>query len=180
MSIVGKNPIEIPDGVDTKLDGDMIRVKGPRGDLSHAFPKGVMVVIADGKILVERSSDAKKDKELHGLTRSLIFNMVNGISQGYKRIIEIKGIGYKAQVKGSKLIFALGHSHPVEYEVPKGVNVAVDDKQVTITLSGIDKQLLGQVAANIKKLRVPDAYKGKGIRYAGERLKLKAGKTGKK
>ncbi|MDI6801758.1 MAG: 50S ribosomal protein L6 [Thermodesulfovibrionales bacterium] len=180
MSRIGKKPIEIPQGVNVELKNDSIKVKGSKGDLSYVLPEGVKVSVSDSKILVERSSESKLNRALHGLARSLISNMVNGVSQGYKRVLEISGIGYRAQVKGNKLIFTLGYSHPVEYELPSGVAATVDEKQTTITLSGIDKQILGQVAANIRGLRSPDSYKGKGIRYAGERIKLKAGKTGKK
>ncbi|MEK7197658.1 MAG: 50S ribosomal protein L6, partial [Nitrospirota bacterium] len=128
----------------------------------------------------ERSSEEKNVRALHGLTRSLIANMVSGVSTGYQRVLEISGTGYRAQVQGNKLVLALGYSHPVEFELPAGVKAAVDQKQVQITLTGIDKQQIGQISANLKALRPPDAYKGKGVRYAGQRLKLKVGKAGKK
>jgi large subunit ribosomal protein L6 len=180
MSRIGKQPLDIPQGVNVELKNDMVRVKGPKGELSYSLPEGIKASFVDGRLLVERGSDTKVDRALHGLARSLLSNMVNGVSRGYERVLEITGIGYRAQVKGNKIVFTLGYSHPVEFELPAGVSAKVDEKQTTITLSGIDKQLLGQVAANIKELRAPDAYKGKGIRYAGERIKLKAGKTGKK
>lgn len=180
MSRIGKKPIEIPNGVSVVQRQDVVTVKGPKGELSYALPEGIGISVTDGMILVERTSDSKFSRALHGLARSLISNIVLGVSRGYERVLEISGVGYRAQVKGSKLLFTLGYSHPVEFELPSGVSAKVDDKQTTITLSGIDKQLLGQVAANIKELRAPDAYKGKGVRYAGQRLKLKAGKTGKK
>ncbi|MEW6118206.1 MAG: 50S ribosomal protein L6 [Nitrospirota bacterium] len=180
MSRIGKKPIEIPQGINVEIQQDVIKVKGPKGELSYTFPEGLKITSADGRIVIERSQDSKTDRALHGLARSLISNMVNGVSQGYTRVLEITGIGYRAQVKGSKIAFTLGYSHPVEFQLPAGITAKVDEKQTTITLSGIDKQLLGQVAANIKELRAPDAYKGKGIRFAGERIKLKAGKTGKK
>lgn len=180
MSRIGKKPIVIPQGVNIELKKDTIKVKGPKGELNYAFPDGVKVSVSDAHIQVDRMSDTKVDRALHGLARSLISNMVGGVAQGYKRVLEITGIGYRSQVKGNKVVFTLGYSHPVEYELPAGVTAAVDEKQTTVTLSGIDKQAVGQVAANIRKLRSPDAYKGKGIRYAGERIKLKAGKTGKK
>lgn len=180
MSRVGKKPIEIPQGINVEITRDVVKVKGPKGELSYTFPEGMKISASEGKIVVQRKSDDKVDRALHGLARSLISNMVNGVSHGYNRVMEITGIGYRAQVKGNKIMFTLGYSHPVEYDLPPGVTAKVDEKQTTITLSCIDKQLLGQVAANIRKLRSPDSYKGKGIRYAGQRLKLKAGKTGKK
>jgi large subunit ribosomal protein L6 len=180
MSRIGKQPIELPPNVIVDISNDTVKVKGPKGELSYTLPEGVTVVKTDSRIIVERTSDSKVAKALHGLARSLISNMVNGVSSGYEKVLEITGIGYRAQVKGNKIIFTLGYSHPIEYELPTGVSAKVDEKQTTITLSCIDKQLLGQVAANIKSLRMPDAYKGKGVRYSGERIKLKAGKTGKK
>ncbi|HEX8948957.1 MAG TPA: 50S ribosomal protein L6 [Dissulfurispiraceae bacterium] len=180
MSRIGKKPIEIPQGLNVEVKQDVIKVKGPKGELSYTFPEGMKVSVSDGKIQVQRSSDTKVDRALHGLARSLISNMVSGVSQGYTKVLEITGVGYRAQVKGNKISFTLGYSNPVEYELPTGVSAKVDEKQTSITLNCIDKQLLGQVAANIRKLRPPDAYKGKGIRYSGQRLKLKAGKTGKK
>jgi large subunit ribosomal protein L6 len=138
------------------------------------------MALSEGKLSVHRSGDLKEDRSLHGLTRSLVSNMVAGVSQGYERVLEISGVGYRAQVQGNKVMFTLGYSHPVEYQLPEGVNAAVDQKQTTLTLKGIDKQQLGQIAANIRALRSPDIYKGKGVRYAGERLKLKVGKAGKK
>lgn len=180
MSRVGKKPIELPQGVKVELNQNVIKVKGSKGELSYNFPEGIKISVDGEKLMLDRSSELKTDRALHGLARSLVSNMVSGVSAGYKRVMEITGIGYRAQVKGNKITFSLGYSHPVEYELPSGVAAAIDEKQTTITLTGIDKQLLGQVAANIKELRFPDAYKGKGIRYAGERIKLKAGKTGKK
>ncbi|MBZ0158305.1 MAG: 50S ribosomal protein L6 [Alphaproteobacteria bacterium] len=180
MSRIGKKPIELAQGINVEVKEDVVRVKGPKGELAYTFPEGVKITVADGKILVERGFETKEGRALHGLARSLVANMVTGVSQGYTRTLEIKGIGYRAQVRGTTLSFTLGYSHPVEFQLPQGVAATVDEKQTTVTLSGIDKQLLGQVAANIRKLRSPDAYKGKGIRYAGEKIKLKAGKTGKK
>jgi large subunit ribosomal protein L6 len=180
MSRIGKKPIEIPQGVNVEIKNDIIKVKGPKGELNYNPPASIRLSASEGLVTVERSSDTKTDKSLHGLVRSLISNMMTGVSQGYKKVLEISGVGYRAQAKENKMLFTLGYSHSVEYELPAGVTAVVDDRQTTITLSGIDKQILGQVAANIKELRSPDAYKGKGIRYAGERIKLKAGKTGKK
>lgn len=180
MSRIGKKPVDIPKGVEIKLDDAIVRVKGPKGEISSKCPEGVKISVNEGKILVERTDDAKNVRALHGLTRSLIANMVSGVSTGYQRVLEIVGTGYKAQVQGNKLLLALGYSHPVEFELPSGVKAAVDPKQTRITLTGIDKQQIGQLAANLRALRPPDAYKGKGIRYAGERFKLKVGKAGKK
>ena len=156
MSRIGKKPIDIPGGVDIKLEGQTIRVKGPKGELSWEFPRAVTVSQGKGKILIERASDSKTDRSLHGLSRSLVANMVKGVSQGYQRILEISGVGYRAQVQGSKVSLTLGYSHPVDFQLPPGISAAVDQKQTTVTLSGIDKQQLGQVAANIRALRSPD------------------------
>ncbi len=180
MSRIGKKPIDISSGLDVKIDGNTIRVKGPKGELTWDCPQGISVSQGEGKIFVQRSGDSKLDRSLHGLSRSLVANMVTGVSRGYQRVLEITGIGYRAQVQGGKILLSLGYSHPVEFQLPHGITAAVDQKQTTITLSGIDKQLLGQVAANLRALRTPDIYKGKGVRYAGERLKLKVGKAGKK
>ncbi|TAL26079.1 MAG: 50S ribosomal protein L6 [Nitrospirae bacterium] len=180
MSRIGKKPIDIPKGVDIKVDDSTVKVKGPKGETASKYPTGIKVSVNEGKILVERSSEEKNVRALHGLTRSLIANMVSGVSSGYQRVLEISGTGYRAQVQGNKLVLALGYSHPIEFELPAGLKAAVDQKQVQITLTGIDKQQIGQIAANLKGLRAPDAYKGKGVRYAGQRLKLKVGKAGKK
>lgn len=182
MSRIGKKPVEIPGGVDVKLLGDnTIKVKGPKGELSWDYPMGpTSVTIKENKLYVERADDTKKVKALHGLTRNLIANMISGVTQGYKRVLEIVGVGYRAQVQGSKIMLTLGYSHPIEFQLPEGITAAVDQKQVQLTLTGIDKQKLGQTVANLRALRSPDAYKGKGLRHAGERLKLKVGKAGKK
>ena len=180
MSRIGEKPINIPQGVKIEVKQDLIKVKGPKGELTYNFPEGIKISVADDKIAVGRGNDSQSHRALHGLARSLVSNMVSGVSQGYTRVLEITGIGYRAQVKGGKLSFTLGYSHPIEYELPAGIKAVVDEKQTTITLSGTDKQLLGQVAANVRELRSPDSYKGKGVRFSGERIKLKAGKTGKK
>ena len=180
MSRIGKKPVDVPSGVDVKLLGSNIKIKGPKGELNWSFPAGTSVSLKDNKVIVERADDMKKTRALHGLTRSLISNMVQGVTQGYQRVLDIVGVGYRAQVQGSKIMLTLGYSHPIEFQLPEGIKAAVDQKQVQITLTGTDKQKIGQVAANLKSLRKPDVYKGKGIRFAGERLKLKVGKTGKK
>ncbi|MBI5102786.1 MAG: 50S ribosomal protein L6 [Nitrospirae bacterium] len=180
MSRIGKKPVEIPAGVDIKLSGNDIKIKGPKGELNWSFPDGTNVSVQEKEIIVGRRDDVKQTRALHGLTRSLIFNMVEGVTKGYQRVLDIVGVGYRAQVQGGKIVLSLGYSHPIEFQLPDGVTAAVDQKQVQLTLTGIDKQKLGQVAANLRSLRSPDAYKGKGVRYSGERLKLKVGKTGKK
>ncbi len=180
MSRIGRKPVEIPSGVEVKVEANNIFVKGPKGSLSWGFPEGIDVSVVDGKVVVTRRGDSKNEKALHGLSRSLIANMITGVSKGYQRVLEIHGIGYRAQVQGNRLLLTLGYSHPVEYQLPEGISATVDQKQTMITLTGTDKHLLGQVAANLRALRPPDPYKGKGIRYAGERLKLKVGKAGKK
>jgi large subunit ribosomal protein L6 len=180
MSRVGKNPIQIPTGVDVKLQGNIVSVKGPKGELRWNIPSGISVSMQDKSITVKRPSDAKQDKALHGTVRNIIANMVTGTSAGYQRVLDISGVGYRAQVQGKKIVFTLGYSHPVEFQLPEGINAEVDKKQTQITLQGIDKQVMGQVAANIRGLRAPDIYKGKGVRYANEYIKLKVGKAGKK
>jgi large subunit ribosomal protein L6 len=144
------------------------------------FPSRIKVSLEGNTVIIERGSDEKRDCALHGLTRSIVANMVTGVSQGYTKVLSIVGVGYKAQVLENKIVFSLGYSHPVEFPMPDGIKATVDQKQVQLTLTGIDKQKIGQFAANIRKLRPPDVYKGKGVRYAGERLKLKVGKAGKK
>jgi large subunit ribosomal protein L6 len=180
MSRIGKKPIDIPAGVDVKLLDNTIKVKGPKGELQWSLPSGTKASVAENRILVERENDLKKNRALHGLSRNLVANMVTGVTTGYQRVLEIVGVGYRAQVQGSKIVLSLGYSHPVEFNLPDGITAAVDQKQTQITLTGIDKQKIGQIAANLKAIRKPDIYKGKGVRFAGQRLKLKAGKTGKK
>jgi large subunit ribosomal protein L6 len=179
MSRVGKNPISIPSGVDVKLQGNLITVKGPKGELKWNFAAGMKVDVQDNNIVVERPSEAKQFRALHGTTRSIIANMVTGASTGYEKVLEINGVGYRAQVQGQKINFILGYSHPIEFQLPEGITAEVDKKQVLLTLRGIDKHLIGQVSANIRSLRPPNVYKGKGIRFAGEVIKLKVGKSGK-
>lgn len=179
MSRIGKKPVELPKGVDFKIQGRLLRIKGPKGELSWEHPERIKVKVEEDKAVVERPDDSKQSRAFHGLTRSLIQNMVTGVSEGYKKDMEIIGVGYKAQVQGNKILFSLGYSHPVEYVLPEGIKAEVDKKQVLLSLEGIDKQQIGQVAADIRGLRPPDSYKGKGIRYVGERIKLKAGKAAK-
>lgn len=180
MSRIGKKPIEIPKGVTVNVNGSAVLVKGPKGEHSTNCPDGIKIVIDGDKMVLERKNDEKNTLALHGLMRSLMFNAIAGVAKEYEKVLEISGTGYRAQVQGNKIMLSLGFSHPVEFELPKGIKAAVDQKQTTITLSGSDKQQLGQIAVNLRSVRPPDMYKGKGVRYAGERLKLKVGKAGKK
>lgn len=180
MSRIGKIPVDIPGGVEVSVRGRLITAKGPRGELSWSHPDRVSVKVREGKALVERADDTKPSRAQHGLARNLLQNMVTGVSQGYTRVLEITGVGYRAQVQGDKVVFSVGYSKPVEYTLPEGVKAEVDKKQVVLTLTGIDKQRLGQTAADLKAIRPPDSYKGKGVRYRGEHIKLKAGKAAKK
>ncbi len=179
MSRIGKNPITVPDGVDIKLQGNHVFVKGPKGELDWSYPGRLTVSMEDKRIVVQRPDESKEMRSLHGTVRSIIANMVTGTSAGYQKVLEINGVGYRAQVQGQKITFTLGFSHPIEFLLPEGINAEVDKKQTLLTLNGIDKQLIGQVAANIRSLRPPNVYKGKGIRFAGEQIKLKVGKAGK-
>ncbi len=180
MSRVGRNPIQIPSGVNIRTEGSFVSVKGPKGVLEWNIPAGINISVQGDSIEVVRSAETKQFKALHGTVRNIIANMVIGTSIGYKKILDISGVGYRAQVQGNKILFTLGYSHPVEYQLPEGISAEVDKKQVQITIQGIDKQVMGQVAANIRSLRAPDIYKGKGVRYANEFIKLKVGKAGKK
>lgn len=180
MSRIGKQPIEIPKDVNIRINNLDVMVKGPKGELSWTAPDRIRVKVEGNNILLERTDDSKVDRALHGLSRSLLNNMVIGVTAGYQKVLEITGTGFRASVQGGKVTFTLGYSHPVEFQLPEGIKAAVDQKQTQLTLTGIDKQLLGQVAADIKSLRKPDIYKGKGIKFAGQRIKLKVGKAGKK
>jgi large subunit ribosomal protein L6 len=178
MSRIGKKPVEIPAGVEVKLSGNSLRVKGPKGELSREFHPKMAIRQEGASIVVERASDHRMDRSLHGLTRTLINNMVSGVTKGFERVLEINGVGYKAEVKGNVLVLNMGYSHPVNFELPKGVSAAVE-KATTIKLSSIDKELVGQVAANVRAVRKPEPYKGKGIKYAEETILRKEGKKGK-
>ncbi len=180
MSRIGKKPVELPKGVELKVSGRAISAKGPKGELNWTHPDRVSVAVKDGRAVVSNLDDTKKSRSQWGLVRSILDNMVTGVAEGYTRVLEITGVGYRAQVQGEKIVLSLGYSHPVEFQLPRGITAEVDKKQVVLTLTGIDKQLIGQAAADIKGLRPPDAYKGKGVRYRGERIRLKAGKAAKK
>lgn len=178
MSRIGRKPITVPSGVNVDLKDNVATVKGPKGQLQRRLPPEMTVSIDDGTITVTRPSDAGKHRALHGLTRTLINNMVEGVTNGFSKSLEIRGVGYKAEptAKGARLV--VGYSHPVNYEAPDGVKISVDGAIVKI--EGIDKEKVGQVAAEIRKVRPPEPYKGKGIRYVGEQVRTKAGKTGAK
>ena len=177
MSRIGKKPIAIPKGVTVKVDGHAVEVKGPKGQMRQALPPGVTAVVEDGQLLTRKSSDDRALDKFHGLARSLVNNAVLGVTDGWKRELDIVGVGYRAELKGQQMTLALGYSHPVVFDVPKGIDVTID-KQTHITVAGVDRQLVGQVAANLRSLRKPDPYQQKGVRYTGEVLKKKAGKTG--
>jgi large subunit ribosomal protein L6 len=179
MSRIGKLPIPVPSGVDVQIDGRTVRVKGPRGELSHTVVEPITVERGeDGALLVRRPDDERESRSRHGLSRTLIANMVTGVTQGYSKTLEIVGTGYRVQARGGDLEFALGYSHPVPVPAPEGITFRVETP-TRFVVEGIDKQKVGEVAANIRKLRKPDPYKGKGVRYQGEVIRRKAGKTGK-
>ena len=179
MSRIGKKPIPLPQGVKYKVDGNTVLVEGPKGKVSALIAAGITLKTADGQLLVERASDSQA--AVHGLTRALVHNAVAGVTKGWTRELDIVGIGYRAELKGKgTVVFTLGYSHPVEFPLPTGIEVAIDPKQTHLTVSGVDRQKVGQVAADMRSLRKPDPYKNKGVRYSDERLKKKAGKTGAK
>jgi large subunit ribosomal protein L6 len=179
MSRIGKLPVPVPSGVDVSIDGRSVTVKGPKGTLSHVVAEPITVSQEDGTIAVARPDDERLSKSLHGLSRTLIANMVTGVTNGYIKTLEIVGTGYRVTAKGSDLEFALGYSHPVLVKAPEGITFRVETP-TRFAVEGIDKQKVGEVAANIRKLRKPDPYKGKGVRYQGEQIRRKAGKAGKK
>jgi large subunit ribosomal protein L6 len=178
MSRIGRMPVTVPSGVDVKIDGRAVTVKGPKGTLSLEVASPIEVAQNDGVITVTRPSDEGEIRALHGLSRSLIANMVIGVTDGYRKTMEIVGVGYRVQAKGKDLEFALGFSHPVPVPAPEGISFRVETP-TRFTVEGIDKQQVGEVAANIRKLRKPDPYKGKGVRYQGEQIRRKVGKAGK-
>ena len=181
MSRIGKKPIELPKGVDVKVEGVTVNVKGPKGELKRTFDSRLEIAREDGHLVVKRGSDDREMRALHGLTRALLANMVSGVSTGFTRQLEIgaESVGYRAEMSGKKLVLHLGYSHPIEMDPPEGIAFAADAKTRTITVSGSDKELVGEMAARVRKQRPPEPYKGKGIRYVGEKIKLKPGKAGK-
>jgi large subunit ribosomal protein L6 len=179
MSRIGKQPVPVPSGVDVVIDGQSVSVKGPKGALELAVAEPISVARGDdGAILVSRPDDERRSRSLHGLSRTLVANLITGVTEGYTTKMEIFGVGYRVQQKGSNLEFALGYSHPVLIEAPEGITFAVESP-TKFSVSGIDKQKVGQISSNIRRLRRPDPYKGKGVRYEGEQIRRKVGKTGK-
>jgi len=178
MSRIGKMPISIPAGVEVKIDGNDVSVKGPKGQLALTVADPITVALEDGKVIVTRPDDERISRSLHGLTRTLISNQIIGVTEGYTKGLEIVGTGYRVTAKGSDIEFALGYSHPILVKAPAGITFTIDGN-TKVTVSGIDKQAVGEVAANLRKLRKPEPYKGKGVRYAGEVVRRKAGKSGK-
>ena len=178
MSRIGRLPVTVPSGVDIAIDGQTVKVKGPKGELSHVVAEPITVEQGEGGLEVKRPDDARVSRSLHGLTRTLISNQIVGVTEGYSKGLEIVGTGYRVQAKGNSLEFALGYSHPITFDPPAGISFEVEGN-TKVTVRGIDKQAVGEVAANIRKLRKPEPYKGKGVRYVDERVRRKAGKAGK-
>ncbi|MEU4621699.1 50S ribosomal protein L6 [Actinoplanes sp. NPDC023801] len=179
MSRIGRKSIPVPAGVDVTITGQTVKVKGPKGELSHTVAEPITVSQDGGELVVNRPNDERRAKELHGLSRTLVANMIVGVTEGYKKTLEINGTGYRVTAKGKDLEFALGFSHPVLVPAPAGITFSVE-KPTQFTVAGIDKQLVGEISANIRKIRPPEPYKGKGVKYQGEVIRRKAGKAGKK
>jgi large subunit ribosomal protein L6 len=173
-------PVAIPKGVEVKRDGNVLKVKGPKGELSNRIPPGLSVAVEDNEIRIARSTDEPQERAYHGLLRSLVANSVTGVTKGFSKDLEIVGVGYKAEVKGKAIVFSIGYSHPVNFPIPEGIAIALDAKAGKLSVSGADRQQVGQTAAEIRKLRVPDPYKAKGIKYATEVIRRKVGKAGGK
>ena len=179
MSRIGKKPIPMPKGVRYTVQGNTVLVEGPKGKVNALLPTGISLVEKDGQLLAERQNDSQA--AIHGLARALVFNAVEGVTNGWKKELDVVGIGYRVEMKGKEMVvFTLGYSHPIEFPLPSGIEVAIDPKQTHLTVSGIDRQKVGQVAADMRSLRKPDPYKNKGVRYSDEKLKKKVGKTGAK
>lgn len=179
MSRIGRKPVVVPKGVTVQVQGNTVAVKGPRGELRRSLHPEMQLALANDQFTVTRPSDEKRHKALHGLTRTLVQNMVEGVSKGFSKSLEIQGVGYKAEAKPYGVNLIVGYSHPVKYEAPKGIKISVDNNTV-VKIEGADKELVGQVAAELRSVRPPEPYKGKGIRYIGEQVRRKAGKTGAK
>jgi len=180
VSRIGRMPVAIPQGVEIRSDGEFVRVKGPKGELASRIPPGIAVEVDQKEVRFARSNDEPQQRAWHGLVRSLVANSVEGVTKGFSRELEIVGVGYKAEVKGKAVVFALGYSHPINFPIPDGIAVALDAKAGKLTITGADRQKVGQTAAEIRKLRVPDPYKAKGIKYANEVIRRKVGKAGGK
>ncbi|MBN1660933.1 MAG: 50S ribosomal protein L6 [Anaerolineae bacterium] len=179
MSRIGKQPIPLPDKVEVNIRGNEVTVKGPRGQLSRAFDADMIIREKDGTLTVERPTDRAEHRALHGLTRALLANMVTGVSEGYKKVLEIEGTGYRAELQGETLVLYVGYSHPIEFRPPTGISFEVPRGGRMVTVQGIDKELVGEMAAKIRRQRPPEPYQGKGVRYQGERVRRKAGKAGR-
>jgi large subunit ribosomal protein L6 len=179
MSRVGRLPIEVPSGVDVEIKGTHVRVKGPKGELSHTFPPVVEIALEEGQVTVTRSSEEKFHRAMHGTARAVLNNMIVGVSAGFEKFLEIHGVGYRAEMSGKNMILSVGYSHPVEIIPPEGITFEVLERNNLIRVAGYDKQVVGQISAEIRKVRPPEPYKGKGIRYRGEYVRRKAGKAGK-
>ncbi len=178
MSRIGRMPVTVPAGVKVKIKGSEVTVEGSKGKLTREFHPDINIKEESGKLIVSRPTDNRQHRALHGLSRSLLANMVDGVTKGFEKNLELSGVGYRAQKTGDKLTLQIGYSHPVEFDPPKGIDITVDGN-TKIRVSGIDKELVGETAAEIRRIRIPDAYKGKGVKYAGEKLRLKPGKAGK-
>jgi len=179
VSRVGRLPVVVPSGVEVKITGSHVKIKGPKGEMEFAFSPKIEITFADGEIAVKRPSDAREMRSLHGTTRALIQNMITGVTEGYKKELQLVGVGYRASMTGKNLTLNVGYSHPVEIEPPSGITFEVGDRAQQVFITGIDKQAVGQIAADIRKVRPPEPYKGKGIRYKDEYVRHKAGKAGK-
>ena len=179
MSRIGRMPVEVPQGVTVNIKGTYVHVKGPKGQMEHTFPASMKISLKDGEVIVERPSDERTHRALHGMTRAIINNMVVGVDKGFEKVLEINGVGYRAELSGKKLVINVGYSHPVEVEPPDGIIFEVEPRARLIKVQGYDKAAVGQVAADIRKIRPPEPYKGKGIKYIDERIRRKAGKAGK-
>ncbi|MFB0546452.1 MAG: 50S ribosomal protein L6 [Anaerolineae bacterium] len=179
MSRIGRMPIDVPQGVKVDIKGNHVKVKGPRGELERSFPEDMSIILKDKQLVVTRPSDSRVHRSLHGLTRALLANMVTGVTEGFRKVLEIEGVGYRAELRGENIVLQVGYSHPVEVAPPPGITFTVERGGKVFSIEGIDKELVGEVAAEIRAVRKPEPYKGKGIRYQGERVRRKAGKAGK-
>ncbi len=179
MSRVGRIPVAIPSGVQVNIDGSHVKVKGPKGELQRTFSSLIGLAMEDGQVAISRGSNQPSERALHGTTRAVLANMISGVSAGFVRVLEVEGVGYRAEMSGKNLMLYVGYSHPVEMPPPDGITFDVDQKTRQIKVAGIDKEAVGQMAADIRKVRPPEPYHGKGIRYVGERVRRKAGKAGK-
>lgn len=179
MSRIGRMPVEIPGGVQVDLKGPLVHVKGPKGELQRSFSPMIGIALENNQLVITRKSDNPAERALHGTTRAVLANMVHGVSKGFETVLEVEGVGYRAEMDGKNLMLHVGYSHPVKMEPPAGVSFATDAKTRQIKVMGFDKEIVGQVAANVRKVRPPEPYHGKGLRYLGERVRRKAGKAGK-